>query len=92
MNRKTVFAHEVSSSERQSRKANKRLNSWLEFWIFVLSTAVIVNNNPSAATPTYHQISNAISRGNLKITLGVHMRRGELKTYDQPAGWSGSTA
>lgn len=32
------------------------MNSWLEFWIFVLSTAVIVNNNPSAATPTYHQV------------------------------------
>lgn len=88
MNRKTVFAHEVSSSERQSRKANKRLNSWLKFWIFVLSTAVIVNNNPSAATPTNHQTDFQCI---LKSTLGVHMRRGELKTYDQPAGWSGST-
>ncbi|XP_065928271.1 uncharacterized protein [Magallana gigas] len=55
-----IRASMILSTVESKLHANKRLNSWLEFWIFVLSTAVIVNNNPSAATPTYHQATNCI--------------------------------
>lgn len=68
----------------------KLTKDWIPGWnsgfLYFRQLWISITIHLQQLQPIIRQISNAISRGILKITLGVHMRRGELKTNDQPAG------